>query len=117
MGKTTEGFFIFGNESQIHFRGYRLFDENECVCINLEGLDEYKTCEEMTSDSGCIRAEFSTLSDRKTQNLNKTGYVPIEGITTYVGIDHYPTSILEGQNFYFIIWENQQGDKQLVVSE
>ena len=109
-------YFIFGNRDLVHFRGYPLLDTQECVCLTLNSdTPSESTCALLSQNPElCIPAQMSTLDNRVTQNFTITE--GIDSVRTTVENQDYFTQISEGENFYFIIWENKNGEKHIVIS-
>ncbi len=115
LESTRNIYFIFGGQEQIHFRGYQEAEE-ECACIFLNGGGSTEECGDLIQTGECIEAQISNETSKVTQNLS-LGEVAITNVTLHLKSNDYPYTISAGQNFYFVIWENDQGEIKVVVSE
>jgi hypothetical protein len=96
-------YFIFGDLNETHFKGYQGADlENVCIIFN--------------GGAECVEVQISTSTERITQNF--TLPEGINNVSLQIEEFSYPYTLLPaGQNFYFVIWENEEGEKKVVVSE
>jgi hypothetical protein len=112
-------YFIFGNSEKIHFRGYQLAT-SECVCLTIDSitLDTAHTCQQMGGITPpCVTPQLSlTREGGITQDFVASDGGGIEGVVTSIGEGDYLTRINSGENFYFILWENSEGEKHIVIS-
>jgi hypothetical protein len=90
-------YFIYGNSQQINVVGYQEII-NESVCVNINK----NTC-----------APYLTIGQTQQFPIG-TGTSKV-GIT--VGGTEYDFKLQAGENFYFVIWENSTGQRNVVTSD
>lgn len=94
-------YFVFGNKNRINVIGYQdIIPEEVRVCLNLEDLDSCK----------------NYLLIGETEEYTKPAG-EIDKIKVIIGGIEYEFSLKEGENFYFVIWQEIGGDKYVVSSQ
>ena len=107
-------YFIFGNSDLVHFRGYQLLEPGECICLTMNNKTADERACSIMPESECTPAIISNIDgERITQNFIIDG--GITSVRTSIKDQDYFTDIEAGENFYFIIWGNQEGEKHIVI--
>jgi len=92
-------YFIFGNKYKINVLGYQQIQEEDVqVCLNVDG-------------NGCN--PYITIG--KTEEFSKGE--KIEKVTIVIDTVEYQFELTEGENFYFVIWQEIGGEKHVVTNK
>lgn len=109
-------YFIFGNSNKVNILGYQdIHNVQETVCINLDPPSQKK------EDVATSQCKYYTLIG-STQTFCKdttclTTSETINRVAVMVAEDIYEFKLKSGQNFYFIIWQEIGGGRNVVTSE
>ncbi len=91
-------YFIYGNSRRINVVGYQdILEESVEICLDNEECFAY-------TDIGT------------TIEYSKTSGADIHKVFAIVGDTSYDFTLKEGENFYFIIWQELGGDKIVVTN-
>jgi hypothetical protein len=90
-------YFIFGNKDKINVVGYQELN-NESVCVKVYEND---TC-------------VPYLSIGQTQEFPAING-EISKVVVTIANEDYQFTLKEGENFYFIVWQQEGGDKNVVT--
>jgi len=93
-------YFIFGNKQKINVIGYQEIN-SESVCVT---LDEESSCTPYL-----VMGETQEFSSSSGDEISKV-------VITIADVD-YQFSLQEGENFYFVIWQEVGGEKHVVTSD
>jgi hypothetical protein len=100
-------YFIFGNSQKISVIGYQDI-ANESVCITLNPSSYYGYG---SSSNEC--ANYTAIGT--TQEFPADGQAITKVVITIASID-YQFKLKQGENFYFVIWQEVGGEKHVVTS-
>jgi len=108
-------YFIFGNKQEVHFLGYQEVDPNERVCVILNPItDKNIPC----SDPQII-TQMQTTQNFPASSIGSGS--SIDKVVVKVGIlpdeTDYQFRLKKGENFYFVIWREIQGERHVVTSD
>lgn len=92
-------YFVFGNSDAVNVLGYQDI-ENESVCIKLNP----------THNTAC--QNYNLIGS--TQTYTMAG--EIDKVAIVISQDQYEFALKRGENFYFVIWQQIGGERQVVTS-
>jgi hypothetical protein len=95
-------YFVFGNKEKINIVGYQDI-EGESVCVKLNP----------SSSTPC--QDYSNIGE--TQTFTPSVGSEISIVVIMIANTQYEFPLNTGENFYFVIWQNIGGEKQVVKSE
>jgi len=96
-------YFIFGNKQKIYVVGYQdIQQEKVQVCLDVE----------QEKNEGCD--DYELIGE--TQPFTKTSGEEMSRVVIRIGGTDYPYLLNEGENFYFVIWQEIGGEKHVVTS-
>jgi hypothetical protein len=97
-------YFIFGNENKIRVIGYQEIS-NESVCVKLSSYGHsYTEC-----------TPYLTIGE--TQEFPAEAGEKISKVIIRIEDKEYQFRLREGENFYFVIWQEVGGEKHVVISD
>lgn len=100
-------YFVFGNSQKINVIGYQDI-ENESVCITLNPDYHYGG---YYSEGDCVN--YTAIGT--TQTFPADGQAITRVVITIANID-YQFKLKQGENFYFVIWQEISGEKHVITS-
>ncbi|MCL5018567.1 MAG: hypothetical protein M1416_02245 [Candidatus Pacearchaeota archaeon] len=103
-------YFIFGNKYKINVLGYQdIQEENISVCLDLSGEARGRG---FIASGQCV----PYLSIGETVGFSKEGGGEISNVSVKIETKYYHFPLTEGENFYFVIWQEIGGAKHVVTS-
>ena len=96
IGTDKNVYFAFGNKNNISVIGYQQAAESESVCIKIDSGD-------------CV----PYVGGEKIQEFTGAG---MSKAAIVIGDVQYEFKLREGENFYFVIWQRNGGEKNVVTN-
>ena len=98
-------YFVFGNKEKVNVLGYQDI-ETESICIKLNPGEETE----------CL--DYNTIGVTQAFPATLTGEEEIIRVAIVIGdSDQYEFKLKEGENFYFVIWQEIGGERHVVKNE
>ena len=97
IGEKKNIYFVFGNKDKINVVGYQEIN-NESVCVNIS------------------RECVPYLNIGQTQEFPAVNGEISKVVITIESTD-YQFTLQQGENFYFVVWQEVGGEKHVVTSE
>jgi hypothetical protein len=110
IGTDKNIYFVFGNKKKINVLGYQQIQEESVeVCFDVGGSAQGKGAIESKQ---CV--PYLTIGE--TGEFSKTTGEDINEVKIKISSEEYQFKLKEGENFYFVIWQEIGGEKHVVTS-
>jgi len=112
IGEDKNIYFIYGNSLRINVIGYQdIVEEKVEICFDVSKYGGGVSKGTVT-EGECI--PYITIGE--AQEFSKASG-EIDEIVAIIGDTNYKFNLKQGENFYFIIWQEIAGEKYVVTSE